>query len=326
MIPNQRSQAMASVYICCAAFCAMVVTAALAAYLATVGARGAAAGRLEPQFDQAAMPVLPAKTSVSLPISLPQITPRVISTAPEPQAVLAPQDAGGQRSGEADMDEWTSYTAWTPQKGTYRTVCVRLCDGAQFPVSFSTTRDRFKADAAKCQSNCSSPTRLFVGPPTGPLSQMVDVNGNAYSDLATAFKFTTSYDAACTCRGQPWETASLERHRALARDAKTVAQAIPPVVLQPVAVVKEKAPLPSSAAGVSVAETRLVTSRGALPVVAVKPVGKVAAVKPKRVKAVIVAAAKPHLRGSAYAQARETGQRAFTSERYWRLSYWDAPN
>ena len=28
-----------------------------------------------------------------------------------------------------------------PQSGTYRTVCVRTCDGAYFPISFATVRN-----------------------------------------------------------------------------------------------------------------------------------------------------------------------------------------
>ena len=34
--------------------------------------------------------------------------------------------------------------------GTYRTMCVRLCDGYYFPISFSTTSERFPEDAQNC--------------------------------------------------------------------------------------------------------------------------------------------------------------------------------
>ena len=35
---------------------------------------------------------------------------------------------------------------------TYRTLCVRTCDGYYFPMSYATKRSRFKTDAAVCKS------------------------------------------------------------------------------------------------------------------------------------------------------------------------------
>jgi hypothetical protein len=117
----------------------------------------------------------------------------------------------------SDEDELAGTTAWTPPKGdTYRTVCVRLCDGAMVPVSFSTRRGRFLKDAERCAQQCGSPSRLFVYPTAGSPDDMVDMDGRAYRDLPTAYKFRTDYDAACGCRAQPWETAALDQHRAWA--------------------------------------------------------------------------------------------------------------
>lgn len=134
------------------------------------------------------------------------------SPAPDQSApATAVEDAS------ADVDEWAGYEPWVPGRAdTFRTVCVRLCDGAYFPISFSTTRSRFKADAARCQSGCSSPARLFVVKPEGDPEDMVDVRGAAYADLPNAFKFRTAYDASCTCRGQPWDVEARERHRQMA--------------------------------------------------------------------------------------------------------------
>jgi len=39
---------------------------------------------------------------------------------------------------------------------TYRTLCVRLCDGYYFPVSFSTLPNHFQRDADQCQSQCAA--------------------------------------------------------------------------------------------------------------------------------------------------------------------------
>ncbi|MEZ5910149.1 MAG: DUF2865 domain-containing protein [Hyphomicrobiaceae bacterium] len=97
---------------------------------------------------------------------------------------------------------------------TYRTVCVRTCDGFYWPISFSTTKDRFAKDRRKCEASCGSEAKLFVyrNPGAEP-EQMVDLKGKPYSDLPTAFVYRTKYDAGCSCKPQPWSTAALEQHR-----------------------------------------------------------------------------------------------------------------
>src|SRR6202163_3921786 len=41
-----------------------------------------------------------------------------------------------------------------PQSGTYRTVCVRTCDGGYFPISFATVPARFPDDERTCKALC----------------------------------------------------------------------------------------------------------------------------------------------------------------------------
>jgi hypothetical protein len=143
-------------------------------------------------------------------------------------------DRRGRRStwadDEADEQEFDDEDR-PPQRasfyrGTYRTVCVRLCDGYFFPISFATTPERFSHDAAACQSRCAtSPARLYVYPnPGAEPEQMVDLNGKPYSELKSAFLFRTNYDAACTCKPQPWSKEALARHRAYADAAKSGTQ------------------------------------------------------------------------------------------------------
>jgi hypothetical protein len=101
-----------------------------------------------------------------------------------------------------------------PPVVTYRTVCVRLCDGSFFPISYATTSDRFSRDEKACQKSCSSPAKLYVYRSSGGTPEtMVDRNGQPYAQLATAFRYRTAYDASCTCKPQPWEEAAQERHR-----------------------------------------------------------------------------------------------------------------
>jgi hypothetical protein len=59
---------------------------------------------------------------------------------------------------------------------------------------------------------------------------MRDLDGQAYQKLENAFRFRREYVADCTCRGNPWDEASLARHRAYAEAAKgetTAAQKSP---------------------------------------------------------------------------------------------------
>jgi Protein of unknown function (DUF2865) len=103
---------------------------------------------------------------------------------------------------------------------TYRTVCVRLCDGGYFPISFATTRNHFSEDEAVCQQSCGAPARLYVyRNPGGIPDYMHDLDGNAYTELTTAFLFRSSYDPACTCRPQPWTVAAQHSHREVAQSA-----------------------------------------------------------------------------------------------------------
>ena len=117
---------------------------------------------------------------------------------------------------DEDDDEPRAYNNGVP-RGTYRTVCVRLCDGYFFPISFATTPDRFARDAAVCQSSCRASARLYVySNPGGEPEQMVDLEGQPYSELKSAFVFRTNYKASCTCKPHTWEREALDRHRAYA--------------------------------------------------------------------------------------------------------------
>jgi hypothetical protein len=104
---------------------------------------------------------------------------------------------------------------------TYRTVCVRLCDGYYWPISFATSPEQFARDAALCQRSCSSSARLFVyrNPGQQP-EQMIDLAGRRYARLDTAFRYRTTYDAGCQCRPEAWAQESLDRHRMYALQAE----------------------------------------------------------------------------------------------------------
>lgn len=107
---------------------------------------------------------------------------------------------------------------------TFKTMCVRLCDGAYFPISFATTRRHFARDEAVCASRCGMPARLFVFPnPGGTPDMMRDRSGHSYLALPSAFQFRKGAVEGCTCKAKPWEVASRERHRMYALEEKLAA-------------------------------------------------------------------------------------------------------
>lgn len=123
--------------------------------------------------------------------------------------------------------------------GRFRTVCVRLCDGLPIPVSFATTRANFARDARRCAQTCPA-GRLFVarypggemgtrwGQDGGEMERMVDLNGQSYRQLPTAFLNQTTYVENCTCRGHPWDQDAIARHQAYAAQAAQRAAAPKP--------------------------------------------------------------------------------------------------
>lgn len=85
---------------------------------------------------------------------------------------------------------------------TYRTLCVRLCDGYYFPVSFSTLPNHFQRDAEVCQSKCAAPVELYYYQnPGGAVEQMVGVSTNEpYTNLKTAFRYRKEFVQGCSCK------------------------------------------------------------------------------------------------------------------------------
>ncbi len=114
--------------------------------------------------------------------------------------------------GQARLRTWgeDNYFHDNSQYGTYRTLCVRTCDGYYFPISFSTVQGQFAADQQTCQSMCpGAEVNLYVyhNPGEDP-SQMVSVDGQPYTALPTAFRYRTEYDPSCSCHSAAGATAS----------------------------------------------------------------------------------------------------------------------
>ena len=91
--------------------------------------------------------------------------------------------------------------------GTYRTMCVRTCDGYYFPISFATTTGNFSRDEKACKSMCpGTEVALYHHDAAGEESEaMISLSGEPYTALPTAFNYRKTNIAklpGCECRSQ----------------------------------------------------------------------------------------------------------------------------
>src|SRR5713226_7414835 len=97
------------------------------------------------------------------------------------------------------------------QSGTYRTVCVRSCDGAYFPISFATVPGRFPDDERTCKTLCpaAEATLYSYRNPGEDMNQAVSINGQPYSSSPNAFRYRQEFNPSCACKaaGQTWSDA-----------------------------------------------------------------------------------------------------------------------
>ncbi len=128
---------------------------------------------------------------------------------------------------------------------TYRTLCVRMCDGFYFPISSATSSANFSHDVEKCSASCGGDARLFYYPSSGGnIEGMLDMTGRAYASYPVAFKYRKTLVQGCQCRPQPWTEAELARHRAYAAqtperqysaptaDAQIGPSTVPPAIMR----------------------------------------------------------------------------------------------
>src|SRR5436190_19792256 len=98
-----------------------------------------------------------------------------------------------------------------PQSGTFRTVCVRTCDGAYFPISFATMPARFPDDERTCKALCpaAEATLFTYRNPGEDINQAVSINGQPYASSPNAFRYRQEFNPSCACKaaGQTWSEA-----------------------------------------------------------------------------------------------------------------------
>jgi hypothetical protein len=119
---------------------------------------------------------------------------------------------------------------------TYRTLCVRLCDGYYFPVSFSTLPNHFQRDSDVCRQQCAAPAELYYHQnPGGAVQQMVSANGQQpYTSLKSAFRYRKEFVPGCSCKQAEYDPGALEKRA----DAPTAPAAAPAAAAPPAAGVR----------------------------------------------------------------------------------------
>jgi hypothetical protein len=99
----------------------------------------------------------------------------------------------------------------TLQASTFRTLCVRTCDGFYFPISYTTVPGRFRDDERLCQRQCpAAEVALYAHRNPGEdVTQAVSIDGSQYTDLPNAFRYRREHNPTCSCRqpGQSWNDA-----------------------------------------------------------------------------------------------------------------------
>ncbi len=94
---------------------------------------------------------------------------------------------------------------------SYRTMCVRTCDGFYFPISFSTLGSRFPEDESKCKSQCAAPAELYVYKNPGEeVEQMVSITGEPYNNLKNAWRHRKQYIKGCSCKAEEYSAHEIQ--------------------------------------------------------------------------------------------------------------------
>lgn len=132
---------------------------------------------------------------------------------------------------DSDDQQGSGYPSQAVPYESYRTVCVRLCDGFYYPVSYSTLPSRFPEDEQKCKSQCAAPSELFFHRVQDQdVNQAVSQNGTPYTALPNAFRHTKVYIRGCSCNASEYSREEIAKSEEALRQktAAAAAAASPP--------------------------------------------------------------------------------------------------
>ena len=109
--------------------------------------------------------------------------------------------------------------------GSYRTMCVRTCDGAYFPISSQASSMSFRRDAQVCSMMCPGvETELFYHSIRQESDSMHSaITGRPYDELENAYRFRTrnaGKDKACGCNFSFYYKEMMKREAYISDPAK----------------------------------------------------------------------------------------------------------
>jgi hypothetical protein len=115
---------------------------------------------------------------------------------------------------EAGLPETIRPSVANPRSyASYRTMCVRLCDGYYWPVNSGMQSSSIVRDQDTCEQSCQSDTKLYIQYSlAADAGDMRDLSGKPYRKLKTAFLYRKTYDPNCKCKPDPWSKPELLRH------------------------------------------------------------------------------------------------------------------
>jgi len=131
---------------------------------------------------------------------------------------------GGIRPRQRSRDR--NFSSTIQPYATYRTMCVRLCDGYYFPVSFSTLPSNFPKDSNACQNNCAAPAELYVYKnPGGEVEQMISPDGRPYDSIKNAWRYRKEYIKGCSCKQTEFSQSDIDAYNNPKKQASNSATA-----------------------------------------------------------------------------------------------------
>jgi hypothetical protein len=134
-----------------------------------------------------------------------QLDAQAQALAAEIEVLKAQIDQSAVRASERRDSHPYLFATHTKPNMSYRTFCVRECDGFYYPLHESSAPASFLADEAQCQSSCSSPAKLFYSSlASDDAAEMVSLTGERYGDLTNAFRYRSEYVSGCACKPKPW--------------------------------------------------------------------------------------------------------------------------
>jgi len=124
---------------------------------------------------------------------------------------------------DEEPDDSGRSSPWSTGVGggsTYRTLCVRQCDGFYFPISTATTQNQFSEDEAKCHTQCAAPAELYYHRSDQDVEQMVSLSGRPYTEMPNAFRNRKVYLRGCSCNANEYSLQEIAKSEEALKTSK----------------------------------------------------------------------------------------------------------